>query len=154
LLRDGRDIVDSLIDSHKKNSWNRELEEFTDSQDREKHIKKYSKGWAKTMEYMKNVFQKHNEGLKLLVKYEDLRFDTINELKKIYQFIKVNISDDDLKEIVEKYDFSNIPNSKKGAGKFTRFAKPGSWKQNFSEKEKEIMNTIMSKNLKDLGYEI
>jgi hypothetical protein len=88
------------------------------------------------------------------VRYEDLRMDTFAELRKIYNFLHISISDDELKKIVDRYDFKNIPESEKGPGKFNRSATPGGWKKNFSKEEQELMNSIMGGTLTQMGYEI
>jgi len=70
----------------------------------------------------------------------------------VYKFLKISINDLELKHIVEKYDFSNIPDSEKGPEKFNRIATPGTWKTHFDDNEKHIMNSIMGKKLSEFGY--
>ena len=89
-----------------------------------------------------------------MVKYEDLRKNTLTEMKKIYQFLGNNATDEELKKLKEKNDFEKIPASLKGKGKFNRTALVGGWKNNFSENEQKLMNTIMSDTLKQFDYEI
>ena len=66
--------------------------------------------------------------------------------------MKIDISDDKMEKLVEKYSFENIPSEKKGLGKFNRSATPGKWKENFSKKEQALMAEIMGKTLNRLGY--
>ena len=40
----------------------------------------------------------------------------------------------------------------RGKGKFARSASPGKWKDNFNEKEIQLMNEIMGETLKRVGY--
>jgi len=89
----------------------------------------------------------------LLVKYENLRYDTKNELKKIFEFIGIKRTEKELEEIVNKYAFEKIPSAQKGSGKFSRSASPGAWKENLSEEEQKIMNSVLKKTLKKFGYE-
>jgi len=154
LLRDGRDIVDSLIDAHRPGSWNKGMPPLKTEKDRMEAIKKYSNGWKKSVPVVWETFQKHPEALRHFVKYEDLRKNTFPELKKIYDFIGIKISDDELKKIIERYEFDNIPKSKKGPGKFNRTASPGGWKNNFDDTEKDLMNSIMKDDLKKFDYEV
>jgi len=154
LLRDGRDTVDSLIDAHRPGSWNKGLPPLKTEKDRMEAIQKYSNGWKKSIPVVWETYQKHPDALRHLVKYEDLRKNTFPELKKIYNFIQVDISDDELKKIVDNYEFENIPKSKKGPGRFYRSATPGGWKNNFNDKEKDMMNSIMKDTLKKFDYEI
>jgi len=154
LLRDGRDVVDSLLDSHKEGSWNDALLPFSSDQDKIQHIKKYSNGWVDSMNLAMETMENCPSNLSLMVKYEDLLKDTFNELKRIYDFLKINITEDDLKNIIEKYDFKNIPESKKGSGKFRRSASPGKWKENLSEEEQKIAQNLMKETLLKCKYEV
>ena len=60
LLRDGRDIVDSLIDSHKKDSWNKGLKPFETDQEKYQQVMKYSNGWVRGMNLMLETFKNRN----------------------------------------------------------------------------------------------
>ena len=108
--------------------------------------------WVKEMEILEKSYENHSSENRIKVKYENLRTNTITELEKIYKFIDISISKEDLQKIVEKYSFENIPDRNKGPGKVTRSASPGKWKENFSEEEQTIMNKIMGDALKRLGY--
>ena len=88
-----------------------------------------------------------------MLKYEDLLTDTFTELKKVYEFIGVEISEDELKNIIDLYDFKKIPQFEKGPGKFNRSASLGGWRQSFNSKEQDLMHSIMKKTLNSLGYE-
>jgi len=157
LLRDGRDVIDSIIDSHKPNSWNQtnpitKFEPFTSEKMRLEAIEKHSKDYVRIIETVWEAYQEHDTKLRILVKYEDLLKDTFNEMKKIYKFLDISISDDNLKNIVETYDFSKIPDSEKGSGKFYRSATIGTWKKNLTVKEQEIIISIISSTLTKFGY--
>jgi len=98
------------------------------------------------------VYDNHNEKLRMKIKYEELIEKTPIILKKIYDFLNIGISKNDIEEIIDKYKFEKIPESKKGPGKFYRSASPGKWKENFNENEKIILDKIMGESLKKLGY--
>ncbi len=155
LLRDGRDVVDSLIDAHKPNSWNKSLSKvLLDSQrKRNIEIERHSKTWKRITDLVLSVYNKHSTDLRIMVKYENLREDTFNELKRIYQFLKIEINDNGIAKIIDKYDFKKIPTKEKGSGKFFRSATPGSWKEHFSEEEQKLMISIMGNTLTSLNYE-
>ncbi len=152
LLRDGRDVVDSQIDAFKKGSWNEGGTGWIKNTTREKRIRLFSHSWTQSIESVFESFQKHDSKLKILVKYEDLLTNTLAELRKIYDFLQINVDDRELKKIIEKYDFNKIPSKKRGPGKFFRSAKVGGYKDNFSEKEQEIMISKMGETLKKAGY--
>lgn len=152
LIRDGRDEVDSRIDMHKPNSWAK-LKPFLTEKDRLQGIKYYSQLWVVNTKNIKRGFENHNSKLKLMVKYENLVKDTFSELKRIYDFLNVEISDNEIRKIISLHEFKNIPQSEKGSGQFNRSAKPGGWKDNFSPKEQELLNSIMEQTLQEFGYE-
>lgn len=154
LTRDGRDAIDSKLDAFQKDSWATKQYGYTPiSQERRfPEIKYQADLWVVLMEIINDAFNKHSKDLRLLVKYEDLRKNTIEELKKIYKFIDIDIPKKELENIVEKHSFEKIPEDLKGSGKVTRSATPGKWKDNLSEKEASIMEKIMSKTLQKFGY--
>ncbi len=152
LVRDGRDVVDSLFDAHNKNSWNPILEPLATEKQRKERLELYSHRWKRTIGIVGDAFKNHNPNLRYRIRYEDLLKNTLEELKKVYNFLNIEVDNKDLQKIINKYQFEKIPEQKRGTGKFTRFAKPGKWRENFSEDEKEIMEEIMGPTLKILGY--
>lgn len=155
LLRDGRDVVDSLLDARSEGSW-RAAEEGTvvTSEKRISFLKKAAKNWEVRMKVVMKTYETHNVDLKYILRYEDLRQKTSVELEKIYKFLDIEISRGQLEKIVTNSSFENIPSDKKGKGKSRRSATPGGWKNNFSENEKKIIEEIMKERLMQLGYEI
>lgn len=158
LVRDGRDIVDSKIDTHFSNSWLRNKErtprELKSQETKNKTILFYSKTWNTNMIEIKKTFDKHDPQLRTIVKYEDLLKKPFITLKKVYDFIGLSIERDELNKIIEASSFERIPESRKGPGKFYRSASPGNWKKNFSTSEQELMNSIMGKILQKFGYTV
>ena len=158
LLRDGRDVVDSFMDAIKPDSWKGsrkvQLDEENNEKKHNKKIRQYSEMWNSFISSVSNAYETHNPDLRLLVKYEDLRKDTFPELKKIYDFIGIKITDEELKRKIDELAYENVADSNKGEGKKIRTAKPGGYMDNFNEKEIELMNSIMSDTLKMMGYQI
>lgn len=153
LMRDGRDILDSRIDARQEDSWAAKTGVSTlESSDRLTFIETYGKIWVKLMEILMNTFHNHPKDLRFLVKYEELRKNTVEELKKIYDFLQIDIKKNELEDLVKKYSFENVPSELKGKGKFRRYAVPGKWKENFSKSEISLMDKIMGKTLGELGY--
>jgi len=158
LLRDGRDVVDSKIDENSSGGWelkqkkeDYQVQEVT-QKNRLKFIRLQSKRWISVMDILIRTYIDHKNNLRYLIKYEDLRQNTLQELRKIYKFLGIEIDDINLKKIIKKFDFENIPNDEKGKGQFRRFASPGLWKKNFNEEEKLLMDSMMKDTLKKLNY--
>lgn len=156
LLRDGRDIVDSKIDMYRKGSWVQKWIEPPplDEQRRRWVIIGESNIWKRLTETVHAAYEKHDPKRRLLIKYEDLRYDAFNQLKKIYDFLEVAVKKEEIENLVGKYSFEKIPEDEKGEGKVVRKAKPGGWRETFTDEEKEIMNSIMGNKLREFGYEL
>ena len=152
LLRDGRDVVDSMIDALQPDSWWKNASPIRTKRDRAQQIEQQSKIWRFSTETVWKAYQSHSEQLRMLVKYEDLRKNTYQEVTKIYEFIGINATEDTIKSITENSSFEKIPSDNKGKNKFARLATPGSWQEKFSKKEQNIMNDIMGPTLKKVGY--
>jgi len=155
LFRDGRDVVDSGTDGREQGGWmTQQLNtKPMDKNHRSNFIIMQSKRWVILTENLLKTSKIHKKDLVHVVKYEDLLSDTLNELEKIYKFLQVEITKEELENLVTKFSYENIPTEKKGKGKFVRFAAPGKWRQSFSDEEKKIMNETMSDTLKKLNYE-
>lgn len=153
ILRDGRDAIDSLMDSLGVSGWraNVELTPLKREQ-RLNFIKNQSHQWNLLMGVLMRAYESHDEQKRLMIKYEDLRNQTFDVVKSIYCFIGVDIDDNALHKLVETYSFERIPNHLRGPGKVTRFATPGKWKENFKDDEKELAQSIMGERLTQLGY--
>jgi len=153
IVRDGRDIVESRLDMHGTDSWAK-LPPLKTDDARKEMIIKYAELWNTFVKNSRKAFTHHDPKLRILVKYEKLKEDTFKELKRIYKFLKINITDEDLEKIIKLHDFKNIPSSGKGAGKFNRKATPGGWKVSFSKDEQDLLNSIMEPLLKQFGYQV
>jgi len=157
IIRDGRDVLDSILDASNLEGWaSRQSGRITGLGDQQKLnlIKARGKDWVKKIDVLFDLQKKHENSLFYTVRYENLRRKTFEELKKIYNFVDIEISDEKLAEIVERYEFDNIPESKKGSGKPKRSATPGKWKENLSDKEIKEMSKIINNTLKKLDYEV
>ena len=152
ILRDGRDVVDSNVDAFQKNTWRTKSNQINKViTNRTAFIKQISKSWVTRTEIIINTNRQYSQN-SYLIQYENLRSNTLEEMKKIYKFLEIEITDEKLREIVDKSSFEKIPKEQKGSGKFARSATPGKWKEHFSEKEQKIMTEIMGDTLKKLGY--
>jgi len=155
LLRDGRDIIDSLMDGRQPGGWLAKKPHTTITEERRPNfIKRRSHLWVHQMAVMIRSFDHIPPNLRFLVKYEDLLKNTKEILTKSYNFLEIDIAESEIEKLVIKYSFENILPEEKGEGKFVRSAISGLWKEHFSEEEKSTMNEIMGDTLKQIGYEL
>jgi hypothetical protein len=145
LVRDPKDVVASRLDAHRDGSWTRKLTGKTEptlaDTDPDAFVKAAAELYLRDMEKVKYAYNTF-DGRKALVKYEDLRADTVEELKRMYSRLGVSIAGEQLRRVAEKYDWENIPERRKGAGKSHRKASPGSWREDLTPEQVTIVEKI------------
>ena len=143
LVRDPRDVVASWIDAHKESGWQAERR-------RERRRKRElntptvdgrAKRYRQNVEEAKKAYDAH-EGRKVLVKYEELRADTLGTMRRIYSTLEIPVDEKELVRAVEKHSWENIPEEEKGEGKFYRKATPEGWREDLTPKQVEIVERI------------
>lgn len=155
LLRDGRDVVDSMLDAYQRGSWLDQA--FGVGQDllgpeRLRTIEREAQKWVARTEIVSRAYDHHAPGQRLLVRYEELLSDTAKAMQRIYAWLDL-APPEDLLERVHASSFDVVPTSAKGSGNFHRAATPGLWRQNLSEEEQVRCWKIMGPTLEKLGYE-
>ncbi len=157
LARDPRDVVASSMDARSEGGWNYERNKKQYLEGRKKSSSKdpdaFAEGRAKRyMEGMgkaKEAYDTHR-GYKALVKYEDLRKDALGTMKRMYSELGIEVDEGELMRVVEKHSWENIPEDKKGEGKFYRKASPGGWKDDLTPEQAEAVERITAPLLKEL----
>jgi len=154
VVRDCRDNIDSVLNGMKEGGWRANWQGFSISDSkRESFIEDEAKVIQKTWEILLKAYENHDDDKKYLIRYENLRFKTLEELEKLYKFLGIECNSEILAEIIEKFSFENIPQNQKGDGMSKRSATPGLWKSNLKQNEVEIINKILGPTLNKLGYE-
>jgi hypothetical protein len=103
---------------------------------------------------VQRAYDAHPPSLRIRVRYEDLRADTLPGLRRLVDWLGLQRSDHELEAAVSALAFESYPSTAKGPGKALRAASPGLWRENMSEAEQRAMNEIMGKLLEALGYEV
>lgn len=155
LIRDPRDVVASSLDAIGKGSWlyQRRVEQGGHRTamfdlEADAFVEKTAAGYAQNVGNVKGAYEKH-EGPKVLVKYEDLRFDTSSTMRRIYSEIGVPVDDEQLARAVEKHAWDNVPEEKKGEGKFHRKAQPGGWREDLSPEQVATVERVTAPLLQE-----
>jgi hypothetical protein len=148
LIRDPRDVVASSLDSIRKGSW---LYERRVNQgagrtamfdvEADAHVEKSAKAYAQNVGNVREAYENHG-GPKVLVKYEDLRADTLGTMRRIYSVLGIPVDDGAVVRAVEKHAWENVPEENKGEGKFHRKAKPGGWQEDLTPQQAEKVERI------------
>jgi len=148
LVRDPRDVMASTLDAHKKGSRPSERrrakrpELFEKDTEADKNPDDFIKAQAITylrdIELSKRAYDAH-EGRKVLVRYEELRADTLGTMKRIYSSLEIPVGEADLVKAIERYAWENIPEEEKGPGKIRRKASPGGWREDLTPEQIAIV---------------
>ena len=97
--------------------------------------------YVQQIEKTRQAYDAH-KGLKVLVRYEDLRADTLATMRRIYSALQMQVEESELARSVEKNSWENIPQEEKGEGKKRRKAKPGGWREDLTPRQIEIVEDI------------
>jgi Sulfotransferase domain len=157
LVRDPRDVVASHLDARREGGWNFEKKKDIRRRKGRQPPKKGSVDFAENraikylqgMGHAKDAYDAH-DGPKALIRYEELRADALGTMKRMYSALGVAVDEEELARVVEKHSWENIPEEEKGEGKFYRKASPGSWREDLTEEQVQIVEKITAPLLKDL----
>jgi len=152
LIRDGRDVIDSRQGKFQNPRGGQKNPETPE--ERRFRIGHFSLMWNIMIEVTTKAYEQHDPDLRILVKYEDLRTDSFNQIKRIYDFLGKPLPDSEIQKIVESTQFENVPEDMRGEDKNIRKAKPGGYNDYFTNDEIKLMNKIMKDGLKKYGYSI
>jgi hypothetical protein len=150
LMRDPRDALASALDARREDGW------WSNKEDSSTAVEacpdRFMAGLAKTfvlhMGNAKKAYDAHR-GRKVMVRYEDLRSDTLGEMERIYSTLEIAVDKEELAQVVEKHSWEMIPADEKGEGKFYRKASPGSWTEDLTPQQVEIIERITGPLLKE-----
>jgi LPS sulfotransferase NodH len=146
LIRDPRDVVASSMDARTQGSWlqgRREAQRRTSKQDRNPnvYVRMRANSYVQQIEKTGQAYRAHG-GRKVMVRYEDLRANTMSTMRHIYSALEMPVAEAELARSVEKNSWENIPEEEKGEGKKRRKAKPGGWREDLTPRQVEIVEDI------------
>jgi Sulfotransferase domain len=110
---------------------------------------KQAKNYMRQMGKAKEAFDAH-KGPKVLVRYEELRSDTLGTMKRIYSTLGIEVDEAQLEQVVNKHSWENIPEDQKGQGKFYRKATPGGWREDLTPEQAEAVARVTASLMKEL----
>jgi hypothetical protein len=146
LIRDPRDVVASSMDARSEGSWlseRREAQRRTSKPDRNPnvYVRVRANSYVQQIEKAGQAYSAHG-GRKVMVRYEDLRADTLETMQRIYSALEIPVEKAELARSVEKNSWENIPEEEKGEGKKRRKARPGGWREDLTARQVEIVEDI------------
>ena len=134
LIRDPRDVVASRLDALRKDSWSAQERDLDSPEELNAFTRQLAEDYFNVVSQVRRAYEAH-QGPKVLVRYEDLRRDTVGTLKGMYEDLKIAVDEGRLKAAAAKHAWENMPEGNKGPGKFYRKAQPGSWEEDLSPEQ-------------------
>jgi hypothetical protein len=156
LLRDGRDVVDSMVDAQAPGAWLGSLREganATGQSDRLAIVDRESWLWVARTEAVQRAYQAHAPDRRLTVRYEDLRADASRSLATLDDWLGLGRGAQWRSSAIRWNDFESYPVAARGPGMPLRSATPGLWQTNLTAEEQAVMEDIMGAKLREFGYE-
>ena len=155
LVRDPRDVAASGLDAARKGSWQYEnaadrgwkREALADNQP-DVWVRRRAQNYVRHAGKARDAYEAH-KGPKVLIRYEELRDDTLGTMERLYSTLEIQVGEEDLARAVEKHAWENIPQKEKGQGKFYRKAKPGGWKEDLTPGQVEIVEQVSAPLLEE-----
>jgi hypothetical protein len=149
LVRDPRDAVASQMDLAREGGRVRQaakrrgIEKKNTSADErpDAFVKSHATRYLQHVRLAKQAYDAHG-GRKVVVKYEDLRDDTFETMRRIYSALEISVDERRLSRVVEKHSWENIPERKKGSGMFLRKATPGGWVDDLTPQQAKTVERI------------
>jgi sulfotransferase family protein len=149
LLRDPRDVISSKMDTAREGSWAEEAQKRKGQEKKnisadtkpDAFVKSQARRYAQLIGLARQAYDAH-EGPKVLVRYEDLWAEPLATMRHIYEELEIPAEERELARVIEKHTWENIPESKKGAGKFYRRGSPGGWAEDLTPEQVETVESI------------
>jgi hypothetical protein len=156
LVRDPRDVVASVMDGHRPGGWTKERigsqrgdwSAMLVSENPDAFVEQRAWTYLHDISRAKEAFDQH-QGPKVLMKYEALRADALGEMRRACLELGIEVDEEKLALAVHKHSWENIPEEEKGEGKFKRKAEPGSWAEDLTPKQVEIVERTTASVLEE-----
>jgi Sulfotransferase family len=154
MVRDGRDVIDSLIHAAQPGSWFAQFTKplISSAEDRLDFVREKAIDWACWTDSCQRAWAAHPPELRRMVRYEALLADPVGQLGALCEWIGLQRDGADLEAAVRINAFG--ANAPTGPSQFARAASPGLWRQNLSSEEQRVAEEIMGERLADLGYPV
>jgi hypothetical protein len=157
LVRDPRDFAASVLDATMKGGWMQEgMDEWArrdldSDKDVQRYLRALSRQYVRQMGNGKKAFDTH-DGRKIMVRYDDLRTRTLGTMRDLCAALELPVTEERLAQVVDKHSFENIPQRKRGEGKFYRKATSGGWKDDLTPEQAKLVEDITAPLINELVW--
>lgn len=139
LIRDPRDVVASTLHTPFARNTPERMKKAAEQP--EEFVRVRAKTYLRDISRTKQAYEAH-EGRKVLVRYEDLKADTLGTMKRLYSALEIPVDEGELARAVEKCAWENIPEDEKGPGTVRRRGTSGGWREDLTPEQVEIVERI------------
>jgi hypothetical protein len=151
LIRDPRDVAASLLAANRTGGWASEQKgnkgaSLADTNP-DRFVAERARDILRTVRHAIEAYDAHR-GPKALLRYEDLRYDTLDQLSRVCEELSLPVAPECLRRVVKGHAWENVPKEAKGADKQHRKAKPGGWQEDFTAQQAETVARITAPILK------
>ena len=151
LVRDPRDVAASALHTRLENARAPipRADRMIMAEERpDEFVMQRAETYLQHITLTKQAYKAH-EGPKVLVRYEDLKADTLGEMQRIYSALEIPVDEEELARAVEKCAWENIPEDKKGPGTVRRRGTSGGWRRDLTPRQAEIVERITAPILEE-----
>jgi hypothetical protein len=141
LIRDPRDVIASRLDAFKEGGWAIQDRDLSTTEKVNEQTERLAKDYLRVVSKVQEAYDAH-PGRKALVRYEDLRHDTVNVLRAMYDALEVEADQAHIEAAATKHSWEQIPEEEKGKDKFFRKAQPGGWRDDLSPDQIKLIEDI------------
>jgi hypothetical protein len=156
LLRDGRDVVDSMMDADSAGGWRTRTEgvqPLVTPDQRLYGVRRQAHLWLVRILATERACDMLGPENSIRVRYEDLLADTETELARLDAWLGLGRDMRQIRTAARANRFGSLRNRLRGRRKGVRAASPGLWRENLSEAEQAAVHEMIGPKLAELGYE-
>jgi len=145
LVRDPRDVVASLLDANRRESWASKQrgrgERALADTNPDAFVRQQASMYSLNLSKAREAYEAHR-GFKVVVRYEDLRYGAFEELQRACSALGISADEEQIRRVIEKHSWENVPEERKGAGKLRRKARPGSWREDLTSGQVRVVEQV------------
>ena len=161
MLRDGRDIVDSLLDANSEGGW---LDQDRPRKGRLRKTDEERLEWVREnvphlgradADVCEQAYERHDPALRQRIRYEDLLADPKRSLAQLTEWLGLPHDEARIGEIVARHSFDEVPEKRQCPGQEVArgLALGRCGRANLlTPAEREVVGEVMGMRLAELGY--